>query len=176
MRALIYITIALLIPALALAFAFSNGVAASDSQNARNQLSPSDTIKENEIKVYPEDNEIIIPLPEDAVLTTYTDTKSMDPVFDKGANGIEIPVTSETILQAGAEVGRQSAANWMKGRKKAEAFLKTKSDKVFIYELSENEAQALINKVKGPVREFYLKRGGQDEKKIMAIIDKFYGR
>ncbi|MFC1823526.1 TRAP transporter substrate-binding protein [Thermodesulfobacteriota bacterium] len=80
------------------------------------------------------------------------------------------------ILQAGAEVAEQSLANWSKGRKKTEAFLKSKSDRVFTYELSENEAKAFIETVREPVKEFYLKRGGQDEKDIYAIIDKFYGR
>ncbi|MFC1821447.1 TRAP transporter substrate-binding protein [Thermodesulfobacteriota bacterium] len=82
----------------------------------------------------------------------------------------------KTIIQAADEVSQQSVANWMKGRKATEAFFKGMPDKVKFYQLSESEAQTLINKVKGPLKEFYLKRGGQGEKEIMAIVDKFYGR
>jgi hypothetical protein len=115
MRAIIYILIVLLIPTLSLAFAFSNGMASSDSQNATDRLSPSDTIKESQIKLYEDlekkENFLELRLPQGAVWTEYTATKSMDPVFDKGANGIEIPVTSESQLKEGDIVSYKSSWN-----------------------------------------------------------------
>ena len=40
----------------------------------------------------------------------------------------------------------------------------------------DNLGKPMVDKVREPVKEFYLKRGGQAEKEIMAIVDKFYGR
>ncbi len=49
--------------------------------------SPSDWIKEEQIRVY--DNRIIIDI-ENPEWARFTDTNSMDPVFDYGSNAIEI--------------------------------------------------------------------------------------
>ncbi len=62
------------------------------------KASPEDTIKENQIKVYPDRVVIYI---KDASLASYTPTKSMDPVLDSTANGIEIPVTSSDQVHIG---------------------------------------------------------------------------
>ena len=53
--------------------------------NERN--SPKDRIKENQIHVY--QDKIVIDLDE-ASWSSFVDTNSMDPVFDKGTNGIEV--------------------------------------------------------------------------------------
>ncbi len=107
MRYFIYILITLLVPTLALAFAFSNGIVSSDSQNAMDRLSPSDTIKLDQIKVY--NNKVILEIP-GAIWTQYEATRSMDPLLDKGANGLEVPVTSEKQLHEGDIVSYKS--NW----------------------------------------------------------------
>lgn len=62
---------------------------------SKERLSPADHIKESQIHVY---KDMIIIDIKDAVWARYTDTNSMDPLFDKGANGIEIrPSNPETI-------------------------------------------------------------------------------
>ncbi|MFH1439630.1 MAG: hypothetical protein ABIG89_03625 [Candidatus Woesearchaeota archaeon] len=53
--------------------------------NERN--SPGDRIKEEQIHVY--DDKIVIDL-QDATWSSFVDTNSMDPIFDKGTNGIEV--------------------------------------------------------------------------------------
>jgi signal peptidase I len=72
------------------------------------KASPSDTIGEDQIKVYkngvqvaledPTSAEWLITLPlDDPSWSTFTDTNSMDPVFDQGANTIRIKVDPETL-------------------------------------------------------------------------------
>jgi len=64
-------------------------------QDGIEKNSPSDWIKENQIKVY--DNKIIIEL-KDAEWASFTDTNSMDPILDETANAIEIiPKSTENI-------------------------------------------------------------------------------
>jgi len=86
------------------------------------------------------------------------------------------PDIQKTIVQTADEVGQQSVANWMKGRKAVEAYYKTIPNKVQFYQLTESESQTMIDQVKGPLKEFYIERGGQTEKEIMAIVDKFYSK
>jgi signal peptidase I len=62
------------------------------------KISPSDWIKESQIKVY--DNRIIIDL-ENAEWAKFTDTNSMDPVIDSNANAIEIVPKSYKEIQPG---------------------------------------------------------------------------
>lgn len=61
------------------------------------KVSPSDIVKEEDIRVY--DDRVIIYL-NDPLWAKFTDTNSMDPVFDIGANAIQIkPKTPEQIQQ-----------------------------------------------------------------------------
>jgi hypothetical protein len=59
----------------------------SIDNNVFEKASPSDWIKENQIKVY--NNRIVIEL-KGAEWAKFTDTNSMDPVIDENANAIEI--------------------------------------------------------------------------------------
>lgn len=65
---------------------------------AEEQLSPQDWIKEEDIKVY--EDKIIINI-DNPVWARFADTNSMDPVFDQGSNGLEIPVHNQEILMPG---------------------------------------------------------------------------
>ena len=59
------------------------------------RLSPQDRIKENQIHIY--SDKVVIDV-EGASWATYADTNSMDPLFDKGTNGIElIPKSPEDL-------------------------------------------------------------------------------
>jgi len=62
------------------------------------QASPTDRVKESQIFVYP--HEVVINI-ENAVWSTFTDTNSMDPVLDAGANAIQIVPKSQTEIQVG---------------------------------------------------------------------------
>jgi signal peptidase I len=62
------------------------------------QPSPSNWIKENQIKVY--DDKIIIEI-ENAEWAKFTNTNSMDPVIDVGANAIEIVPKSYKDIRNG---------------------------------------------------------------------------
>jgi len=68
------------------------------------QNSPGDHISENQIKVYSDRIELDI---QDAVWSTFTDTNSMDPFLDEGANGIEITPQSEDDIQVGDIISYQ---------------------------------------------------------------------
>ena len=75
------------------------GLISNDSEfYAKEMLSPSDTVAENQISVY--DDKIVINV-EGAYWAEYSDTNSMDPVIDKEANGIEIVPKSEDELKVG---------------------------------------------------------------------------
>ena len=64
-------------------------------QEGIEKYSPSDWIKEDQIKVY--NDRVIIDL-KDAEWASFTDTNSMDPVLDETANAIEIiPKSTEDI-------------------------------------------------------------------------------
>jgi len=60
--------------------------------------SPGDHIKESQIKVFSDKIELDI---ENAVWSTFTNTNSMDPFLDEGANGIEIIPQDENEVQIG---------------------------------------------------------------------------
>lgn len=60
--------------------------------------SPADRISQDQIQVY--DDRVILDL-KGATWATYADTNSMDPIFDSGANGIELPPKSEDDLKVG---------------------------------------------------------------------------
>ena len=62
------------------------------------EKAPSDSINENQIEIY---NDKIILNIGGASLSEYAPTGSMKPVFDQGANGIRIKVTSEDEIQVG---------------------------------------------------------------------------
>ena len=72
------------------------GQVISTLQNER--PSPSDIIKEQDIHVY--NNKVIIDV-DDPQWAKFTDTNSMDPVFDKGANAIQIVPTKAEQIQVG---------------------------------------------------------------------------
>jgi len=62
------------------------------------KASPSDIIKQENIHVYNDKIVIEVKNPEWAM---FTDTNSMDPVFDKGANALQIIPTTEEQIQVG---------------------------------------------------------------------------
>ena len=65
---------------------------------AKEVLSPSDSIAENQISVY--DDKVVINV-KDAYWAEYSDTNSMDPTIDREAKGIEIVPKSENELKVG---------------------------------------------------------------------------
>lgn len=67
--------------------------------------SPFDWIKEDQIHVY--NDKIIIDL-KDAEWATFTDTNSMDPIIDYGANAIEIVPKNESYIHLGDIVSYKS--------------------------------------------------------------------
>ena len=69
------------------------------------RASPSDWIKENNIHVLPD--KIVIDL-NDARWATFTDTNSMDPLFDSTANAIEIIPQSPNVIQVGDIISYES--------------------------------------------------------------------
>lgn len=93
-KTLLWIGIVLLFIVISTISALSNNKAADIS----NILPPSDTVEETQIKVY--GNKIILEIP-NAQWASYTNTKSMSPVLDIGANGIEIVPESEDELHIG---------------------------------------------------------------------------
>jgi len=62
------------------------------------RASPFDRVKEDQIEVY--GDKIVINL-KDAEWAKFTDTNSMDPVIDTGANAIEVKPTSEKDIYVG---------------------------------------------------------------------------
>jgi len=56
--------------------------------------SPNDWISQDQIRMSAEQITLAIP---NAILTTYANTNSMDPVLDDGAHGIEIPAVEEKL-------------------------------------------------------------------------------
>ena len=70
----------------------------SDSGSAEERDSPADRISESQVRVYDDRVVIYIKNPEWA---TFTDTNSMDPVLDKGANAIQIVPKSEDEIKVG---------------------------------------------------------------------------
>ncbi|MFH1972494.1 MAG: hypothetical protein ABIJ18_03395 [archaeon] len=76
--------------------------------STRDVISPSDTITKDQIKIT--ENGILVNVP-DAILVSYNDTNSMDPLLDAEANGIEIPVNESTNLQIGDIVSYEATWN-----------------------------------------------------------------
>ena len=72
---------------------------------APERASPKDRIKESQIHVL--NNRVIIDL-ENAEWATFTDTNSMDPIFDQGSNAIEIVPQKEEDLQVGDIISYES--------------------------------------------------------------------
>ncbi len=68
------------------------------SNTSPEQISPSDWIKEDQIRVY--DNQIVIDL-QGAAWSTFADTNSMDPLLDKDANGIEVKPKTPADVNVG---------------------------------------------------------------------------
>lgn len=64
----------------------------------REKISPSDMIKENQIKIYDDKVVIYVDNPQWA---SYIDTNSMDPVLDSGANGLEMVPQSPNDVNIG---------------------------------------------------------------------------
>lgn len=67
--------------------------------------SPMDRISESQITVTKSGVEIDL---KDAIWATFTDTNSMDPVLDEGANAIEVPPKSNEDLEVGDIVAYES--------------------------------------------------------------------
>lgn len=74
------------------------------------RASPSDWISEEQISVYKD--RIVIRV-ENASWARYADSNSMDPVLDKGANGLEIVPRSEDDLKVGDIVAYE--CDWVDG-------------------------------------------------------------
>ena len=72
---------------------------------SKERQSPSDIIKENQIHVYKD--RIVIDL-EGAVWSRFTDTNSMDPLFDAGSNGIEVIPSSAEQIEVGDIISYRS--------------------------------------------------------------------
>lgn len=72
----------------------------------KERSSPSDWINENNIHVYPD--RIVIDI-DNAKWASFTDTNSMDPVFDSTANAIEIVPSSPDFIQVGDIVAYESS-------------------------------------------------------------------
>ncbi len=65
--------------------------------NAEELVSPSDRIKESQIKIY--NDKVVIEI-ENAQWASFLDTNSMDPIIDEGANAIQItPESHEEIYE-----------------------------------------------------------------------------
>jgi signal peptidase I len=94
-----------------IAFSEIQPVISSDSNlvftvTGANELpSPSDWVKREQIKVYKD--RIVIEIP-NAVYAEFSDTNSMDPVLDFGANGIEITPQSADQIQVGDIIAYES--------------------------------------------------------------------
>ncbi|RMF55349.1 signal peptidase I [Candidatus Woesearchaeota archaeon] len=77
--------------------------------NSKDVPSPADRIPEKDIHVY--DDRVVINV-DNPVWASFTDTNSMDPVFDVGANVIEIIPKSEDELKVGDIISyRQNGFN-----------------------------------------------------------------
>jgi hypothetical protein len=69
------------------------------------RLSPANHVEENQIKVFNNKVELDI---KNAVWSRFTDTNSMDPFLDEGANGIEVIPSSENEIHVGDIVSYES--------------------------------------------------------------------
>lgn len=69
------------------------------------RLSPSDHIKESQIRVY--DDKVLIDVP-GAKWASFTDTNSMDPFLDDGSNSIEITPRTHNDIEVGDIISYRS--------------------------------------------------------------------
>jgi hypothetical protein len=79
----------------------------SNFLNAAELMSPQDRISEDDIFVY--DNQVVIDV-ENPIWSSFTDTNSMDPVLDVGANGIEIIPQSVNDIHVGDIISYKTKA------------------------------------------------------------------
>ncbi|MEK6867463.1 MAG: signal peptidase I [Nanoarchaeota archaeon] len=68
-------------------------------------MSPEDHITEEQIKVY--DDRVVLDV-DDPIWSSFTDTNSMDPLLDVGANGIEIKPQFEDDISVGDVISYKS--------------------------------------------------------------------
>lgn len=80
-------------------------VAVPVTGNAIERASPSDWITEDQIKVYKD--KVVIEV-DGAIWARFADTGSMDPLLDKGTNGIELPIDNPSKLRIGDVVAYKS--------------------------------------------------------------------
>jgi len=73
--------------------------------NPADVMSPHDRIHEGQIHIYPD--KIVIEV-KDATWASYTNTNSMDPLLDTGANGLEITPKNEDDIYRGDIVAYES--------------------------------------------------------------------
>lgn len=89
---------------LALTFLSLGALSLTDSQipaavfGGKEQLSPGDWVKENQIQVFP--TRVILNVP-DATWAGFTNTNSMDPLLDEDANAIEVKPTNPQSIDVG---------------------------------------------------------------------------
>jgi signal peptidase I len=79
-------------------FSITEKPTSSNAQNIVEKPSPYDWIKEDNIKVY--SSKVIIDVP-GLQWSKFTDTNSMDPVFDKGANALETEPKNHSDIHVG---------------------------------------------------------------------------
>jgi hypothetical protein len=77
----------------------------SGLDKAQEKLSPSDRIKENQVHVF--DDKIVLDVA-GASWASFVDTNSMDPLFDAGANSLELPPKSPDDVKVGDVVSYRS--------------------------------------------------------------------
>mgnify|MGYP001256689564 CR=1 FL=1 len=104
------------------------------------RYSPSDRIPENNIEVY--DDKIVINL-KDASWASYADTNSMDPILDKGTNGIELKPNSESQLKIGDIISYKSGSGLIVHR-----ITKTGYDKEGWYAVTKGDNNAVEDPAK----------------------------
>jgi hypothetical protein len=75
---------------------------------AAETISPGDHISEDQIRVY--DDRVVLVL-DNPTWSTFTNTNSMDPVLDKGANGIEVKPKSEQDISVGDVISYKTRDN-----------------------------------------------------------------
>ncbi|MBI5398979.1 signal peptidase I [Candidatus Woesearchaeota archaeon] len=77
----------------------------SGFNKAPERLSPADHISESQVHVY--NDKVVLDIPK-ASWAQFTDTNSMDPFLDKGANSIEIAPSNPEDIHVGDVVSYQS--------------------------------------------------------------------
>jgi signal peptidase len=96
-----------LLAVFALILAYSGGSAVADIYTYNNE-SPSDSVSEEQILVY--NDKVILDL-QNIKWVTYTNTGSMKPVIDEGANGLEVVPKFESELKVGDIVSYNASWN-----------------------------------------------------------------